>query len=170
MALKVFANSKLDTHENGFTLIELLVVILIIGILAAIAIPVFLNQRKTANDAAAVSDATNISKAIETYFVDNPNETVLNDAALIKIREVVKQSKGTGAVVTGTSNDYCIQTWHSNGNKYRNDNNWAGGRPYYLYSNKLGGDTNNSGFTQGLSSLPCDMAPNVHKTLWAPSS
>jgi type IV pilus assembly protein PilA len=51
--------------ESGFTLIELLVVILIIGILAAVAVPVFLNQRQKANDSAVVSDLKQAGMLIE---------------------------------------------------------------------------------------------------------
>lgn len=58
-------------QEEGFTLIELLVVILVIGILAAIAIPVFLNQRKTANEAAVKSDLINAAKVFETELISN---------------------------------------------------------------------------------------------------
>jgi type IV pilus assembly protein PilA len=57
--------------EKGFTLIELLVVILIIGILAAIAIPTFLNQKSKANDSAAESLARNAATAMETYATTN---------------------------------------------------------------------------------------------------
>src|SRR3954469_17917344 len=56
--------------EQGFTLIELLVVIVIIGILVAIAIPVFLNQRHKAYDASIKSDLRNIANDLESYYTD----------------------------------------------------------------------------------------------------
>jgi type IV pilus assembly protein PilA len=60
-----------EEREGGFTLIELLVVILIIAILAAIAIPVFLNQRKKGWTAQVQSTLKNAATAQETYLVDN---------------------------------------------------------------------------------------------------
>jgi type IV pilus assembly protein PilA len=60
--------------EGGFTLIELLVVILIIGILAAIAIPSFLNQRGKAQDSAAKVQARTAETAAETFAVDHNGE------------------------------------------------------------------------------------------------
>ena len=62
-------------NEDGFTLIELLVVILIIGILAAIALPAFLNQRAKAQDSGAKSDVRTAQTAMETWYTDNQTYT-----------------------------------------------------------------------------------------------
>lgn len=63
--------SKIKGKESGFTLVELLVVILVIGVLAAIAIPMFLNQRKSANEAALKSDMHSLQLAMENCAIKN---------------------------------------------------------------------------------------------------
>jgi type IV pilus assembly protein PilA len=85
-------------EEKGFTLIELLVVILIIGILAAIAIPAFLNQKGKAYDSNAKSDARTAATAQETYYTDNnAYATTAQLASITAIEPTLNQATPTVA-------------------------------------------------------------------------
>jgi type IV pilus assembly protein PilA len=92
-------------EEKGFTLIELLVVILIIGILAAIAIPAFLNQRNKAYDSAAKSNLRTAATAEETYATDN-NSTYsnANTSSTTDPLVTIEPSLHNKPYVTGTAN------------------------------------------------------------------
>ena len=79
--------------EKGFTLIELLVVILIIGILAAIALPAFINQREKAQDSEAKSGVRTAQTALETYYTDNQDYTGADATALQGIEPALKNAK-----------------------------------------------------------------------------
>ena len=107
-------HKAMEEREEGFTLIELLVVIIIIGILAAIAIPVFLNQRKKGYDAGVKSDLRNAATAEETYLTDN-NAYTKSQAALstagFKSSSSGDYSGGSTALtilLDGTNSGYCI--------------------------------------------------------------
>ncbi|HWT25168.1 MAG TPA: prepilin-type N-terminal cleavage/methylation domain-containing protein [Solirubrobacteraceae bacterium] len=80
--------------EKGFTLIELLVVILIIGILAAIALPAFLNQRAKAQDSEAKSNVRTAQTALETYYTDNQTYATASEDILKEIEPALQNAKG----------------------------------------------------------------------------
>ena len=105
-----------NRDDAGFTLIELLVVIIIIGILSAIAIPVFLNQRHKAADASIKSDLRNIANDMESYYTDY--ETYPTSLAGTSFQgfqvlgnELVRVSNGNKIAVNfnTTGDAYCLQ-------------------------------------------------------------
>ena len=107
-------------REEGFTLIELLVVMLILGILAAIAIPTFFNQREKAQDSDAKAMARAAQTAIETYATDRGGSYAGADTAALTAIEPTVQAGGTNAVtvVAAGPNSYTVRAASATGRNF----------------------------------------------------
>lgn len=99
-----------SSSESGFTLVELLVVMLILGILAAIAIPTFFNQRDKARDASAKEEVRTAQTAMETYAIDHQGNYTGATAALLDDIEPTIDEATLTVNVTGPKEYSLTQT------------------------------------------------------------
>jgi type IV pilus assembly protein PilA len=132
-------------NDEGFTLIELLVVVVIIGVLVAIAVPVYLNYRQGAADKSAQSDVRGAISAIEQYYTSNGNTyptghvTADNSTGAATTMTLTAATGGTNGTVT--LSDKSIVHYNAVGTTgYKVCATNAGGSgKYYLYDSSAGG-------------------------------
>jgi len=159
--------NRLRTKKNdeGFTLIELLVVVVIIGVLVAIAVPVYLNYRKGAADKSAQSDVRGAVSAVEQFYTDNSNTypatvTGGNNSGVSGQTNTTSLglmlTAGGTATQTITLSDKTQLGYVNNGASYLLcGNNTGGSGKWYVYNSAVGGSVQGSTPTSALDLTTC---------------
>jgi type IV pilus assembly protein PilA len=147
----IIAKLRAKKGDEGFTLIELLVVVVIIGVLVAIAVPVYLNYRQGAADKSAQSDVRGAISAIEQYYTDNGNayppgfEKVSNTSSAAEVakltignqRITLSDKTEMSLVSSATASSYIICARNTGGTP----------KKWYTYDSSKGGSVAAGNFT-----------------------
>jgi len=108
--------------DDGFSLIEMLVVMIIIGLLASITIPVYLDQKKKGHDAATKSDVNAVANAMVGYLANHPalpTMTVTGRTVMVDGEAFANLSPGVvlGPLVGTNSTDWCVSATNPDGDR-----------------------------------------------------
>ncbi|MFI5936738.1 type II secretion system protein [Actinoplanes sp. NPDC051494] len=142
----IITRMRAKKDDEGFTLIELLVVVVIIGVLVAIAVPVYLNYRQGAADKSAQSDVRGAISAVEQYYTDNGNQYPAGfddqktGSASLKIgnQQITLSDKTEMSLVSSAAAGSYKICAHNGGGT---DKKW------YLYDSSVGGSVTGAVYT-----------------------
>jgi type IV pilus assembly protein PilA len=136
------ARLRAKKDDEGFTLIELLVVVVIIGVLVAIAVPVYLNYRQGAADKSAQSDLRGAVSTVEQFYTNNANKYPVDIASTAGADgKIAVPAIGTGTAGTITVSDGTSIQLKNNGTSYVICSTNANGtdKKFYVYNSSATG-------------------------------
>jgi len=143
---------KRAAGDDGFTLVELLVVVVIIGVLVAIAVPMYLNYRKGAANKSAESDVRAAVSAVEQFYTENGNSYPGNATSAANADKLVfdklKDGTATTSTQTATLSPGNSMQYKNNDTSYRICGKNADGGVTYVYDSAVGGSVKKA-TTQG---------------------
>jgi type IV pilus assembly protein PilA len=143
----IMKRMRAEKDDEGFTLIELLVVVVIIGVLVAIAVPVYLNYRQGAADKSAQSDVRGAISAVEQYYTNNGNTypATIASAANASTITLVKQTDGADGTITLSDKTQLGYNYVAATTSYIIcGNNGGGSGKWYKYDSSVGGSVKTS--------------------------
>jgi len=147
----IISRLRAKKDDEGFTLIELLVVVVIIGVLVAIAVPVYLNYRQGAADKSAQSDVRGAISAVEQYYTSNGNAYPATAASTAGAANLVLPAASTGGTAaTITLSDKTVLGYNyvaSPASYVICANNTGGSGKWYKYDSAIGGSVKESTIT-----------------------
>ncbi|GGN36726.1 type IV pilus assembly protein PilA [Actinoplanes campanulatus] len=143
-------------NDEGFTLIELLVVVVIIGVLVAIAVPVYLNYRQGAADKSAQSDVRGAISAVEQFYTNNNNKFPVSkkedSGTATKLELPAVATGGTAATITLSDKTKLGYVKVDESTYKICATNTGGSEKYYLYDSSTGGSVADAGKKLDLAS------------------
>jgi type IV pilus assembly protein PilA len=153
--------------DKGFTLIELLVVVVIIGVLVAIAVPVYLNYRQGAADKSAQSDVRGAISAVEQFYTSNNNAYPTGPATSVPaaatdpiinpvpLPTIANSTGGTAGTITVSDKTNLTYVNNNDGSYTICAKNTGGSGKVYVYKSKTGGSVQTAASTVTVTAAAC---------------